>query len=338
MSDPLERAQGFLDFVQNLAPDEFLDAVDAFREGGIENEQFGEYRLMLAAWAQVDPNGALDYASEKTGTPFARQTILAAWAKNDPASATEWARNNFDNNGDENRANPWLVGVIEGLASIDTGSATRLLEELPFSRERGEALGAIYREISSLGTDTAKAWVANLADEQLRAGAAARLAGTLARENPQEAAEWAASMGPEVMNRATGEIIDEWAESDLSAARNWVESQPQEVIAAAGPRLIGEMIEQQDIATASSWLSNYEGNPEFDNTIRSFVYGSIREEPTMAADWIMRMSSERDRTGTFHRVLGRWMERDRAGAMDYINNNEVPESIRRRATMSGQQR
>ena len=338
MSDPLERAQGFLDFVQNLAPNEFLNAVDAFREGGIEDDQFGEYRLMLAAWAQVDPNGALNYASENTGTPFARQTILAAWAKNDAASAIEWARNNFENTGDENRANPWLVGVIEGLASVDTGSATQLLEELPFSRERGEALNAIYREISALGTDTAKAWVANLTDERLQAGAAARLASTLARENPQEATEWAASMGPEVMSRATGEIIDQWAESDLTAARSWVEGQPEEIVAAAAPRLIGEMIEQQDISTASNWLSNYEGNPEFDDAIRSFVYDSIRQEPTMAADWIMRMTNERDRTGTFHRILGRWMEQDRAGAMDYINSNEVPESIRRRANMSGEQR
>lgn len=338
MSDPIARAQGFLDFVQSLGPEEFLDAVDAFREGGLENEQFGEYRLLLTAWAEVDPTGALAYASEKTGTPFARQTILAAWAKNDPLRATEWARANFDNEGDENRANPWLVGVIEGLASYDTDGATRLLEELPFSRERGDALGAVFDEITAMGHDFAKQWVASLGDEQLKAGAAARLARTLAREDPEAAAAWAASLGPEVMARATGEIIDQWADTDLTGARTWIETQAQEIIAAAGPNLIDEIIQQEDIGAASDWLRQFEGNPEFDNTIRSFVWNSVRQEPTVAADWIMKMTDERDRTGTFHRILGRWMEQDRAGAIDYINNNPVPESIKRRATMSAEQR
>lgn len=338
MSDPIARAQGFLDFVQSLGPDEFLDAVDAFRDGGIENEQFGEYRLLLTAWAEVDPTGALEYASEKTGTPFARQTILAAWAKNDPLRATDWARANFDNGGDENRANPWLVGVIEGLASYDTDGATRLLEELPFSRERGDALGAVFDEITAMGNDFAKQWVASLGDEQLKAGAAARLARTLANEDPEAAADWASSMGPEVMGRATSEIVDQWADTDLSAARNWVESQPENIIAAAGPNLIDEIIQQENIGAASDWLQQFEGNPEFDSTIRSFVWNSVGKEPTVAADWIMKMTDERDRTGTFHRILGRWMEQDRTGAIDYINNNPVPESIKRRATMSAEQR
>ena len=62
MSDPIARAEEFLKFVKNLSPDQYLDAVDAYREGGIENEQFGEYRMLLSAWAQVDPLQALDYA------------------------------------------------------------------------------------------------------------------------------------------------------------------------------------------------------------------------------------------------------------------------------------
>lgn len=338
LNDPIARAEGFLDFVQNLGPDEFLDAVDAFREGGIDNDQFGEYRLLLAAWAKVDPEGALAYASEKTGTAFARKTILAAWAKDNPGGAIEWAKNNFDNNGNEERANPWIVGVIEGMATYDTGGATQLLEELPFSRERGEALGVILSQVIEMGPDSAKAWAESLTDERLRAGAAARVAGEIAQTDPQGAIEWASSMGEDVMARSTGDIINRWANDDLSAARGWVESQPESVIAAAGPNLIDEMIEQEGIDNASAWLSNYEGNPEFDNTVRSFVWNSVREEPTVAADWIMRMSSERDRTGTFHRILGRWMERDREGAMNYINNKPVPDSIRERANRSQTER
>ncbi len=334
ISDPIARAQEFLDFVKNLSPDQYLDAVDAYREGGINEEQFGEYRILLTAWAQVAPLDALDYASEKTGTSLARQTILAAWAKNDTEGAVAWARDNFENEGDENRANPWIVGVIEGISSLDLGRATQLLEELPFSRGRGEALDAVFAEVTAGGNDTAKQWVASLTDPKLKEGAAARLAGQLAEVDPQGAAEWAASMGPEIMKSSAGEIVNRWADADLPAAVDWVEGQSEDIIASAAPSLVRQMIDQEDVVSASNWLSDYEGNPAFDESVRSLVRYSMNDEPAMAADWIMKLTTEKDQTGTFHRMLGNWMRKDRDGAMDYINNNPVPESIKRRAGMT----
>jgi len=334
LSDPIARAQGFLDFVKNLSPDQYLDALEAYREGGVNEEQFGEYRILLTAWAQVAPLEALKYASEKTGTPLARQTILAAWAQNDTEGAVAWARDNFENEGDENRANPWMIGVIEGISSLDLGRATQLLEELPFSRGRGEALDAVFAEVTAGGNDSAKLWVASLTDEKLKEGAAARLAGQLAEEDPQGAAEWAASMGPEILKSSAGEIVNRWADKDLLAAVDWVGNQTEDIVASAGPALVRQMIDQADVASASSWLSDYEGNPAFDESVRSLVRYSMNDEPAMAADWIMKLTTEKDQTGTFHRMLGNWMRKDREGAMDYVNNNPVPESIKRRAGMT----
>lgn len=336
LNDPIARAEGFLQLIRDLGPDEFLAAVSAYREGGINNEQFGEYRLLLSAWANVAPLEALDYAQENTRTQFARSTILSSWAKNDPEGAVSWARENFDNNGNEDRANPWMASIISGIASTDVGRATQLLEELPFSRERGEALDTIFKEISANGSEEAKNWISQLTDPRLQQGAAARLAGQLAQEDPQSAAEWAATLGPEVMARSAGTIIDNWAETDLQAARAWVEGQSTEIIAASGPNLVKELIQQGDTNTASEWLSNYEGNPAFDDSVRSLVRHSLTDEPVAAADWIMKLTSERDQERTFHRVLGNWIQSDREGALDYINNNPVPESIRTRASRTQQ--
>jgi len=336
LSDPIARAEGFLDLIRDLGPDEFLAAVGAYREGGINNEQFGEYRLLLSAWANVAPLEALDYAQENTRTQFARSTILSSWAKNDPEGAISWARENFDNNGNEDRANPWISSVISGIASSDIGRATQLLEELPFSRERGEALTTIFKEISASGNEEAKNWISQLTDPRLQQGAAARLAGQLAEEDPQSAADWAASLGPEVMTRSASTIIDNWAENDLQAARAWVEGQSTEIIAASGPNLVKELIQQGDASSASDWLSSYEGDPAFDDSVRSLVRHSLQEEPTVAADWIMKLTSERDQERTFHRVLGNWLQQDRDGALDYINNNPVPESVRTRASRTQQ--
>ncbi|YCM45640.1 hypothetical protein V2O64_06365 [Verrucomicrobiaceae bacterium 227] len=337
MSDPIARAEGFLQLVKDLSPDQFLTVVDTYRSQGINEEHFGEYRILLTAWAQASPLEALTYAKDNTGSPFARQTILATWSKTDPASAIAWARENFDNKGDDKQANPWLVGVIEGLASSDLSQATRLLEELPYSRGRGEALGAIFDEISQLGPDAGKDWVAGLRDEQLKAGAAARLAGILAETDPKGAAEWATGLGTEAMKRSAQSIVEHWVNDDLDAAQSWVDSQPEEIIASAGSAIIEGILKQKDPAAASDWLAAYEGNPAFDDPVRTLVWRSMKETPELAADWIMKLSSERDQERTFHRVIGGWIGSDSERAMEYIQNNPVPESVRRRAEMQLQQ-
>jgi len=227
-----------------------------------------------------------------------------------------------------------MVSVISSLASTDLGRATQLLEELPFSRGRGEALQSIFDEVSANGLEDTKLWVNQLTDARLKEGAAARLAGQLANDDPQGAAEWASSLGPEVMARSAGAIVSRWANKDIDAAENWVNGQSQDIIAASGPSLVQRLVQEKDIATAADWLSNYEGEPAFDDSVRTLVQQSMNNEPTVAADWIMKLSSERDQERTFHRVLQGWMNNDREGALDYINNNPVPESIVRRATQT----
>lgn len=327
MTDPIERAEGFLQLVKDLSPEQFLTVVDTYRGEGIGEEDFGEYRILLTAWAKMAPLDALTYAKEKTGSPFARQTILATWAKTDANGAITWARENFDNKGDENRANPWLVGVIEGLASDNLGQATTLLEELPYSRERGEALGAIFDEISQLGDQAGKDWIAGLTDPQLQAGAAARLAGMMAESDPAQAAEWVATLGTEAMTRSARTIAERWLRKDFEAAKGWVDSQPDDVVAAAGPAMVEGILRNQDPAAASAWLAPHDGNPAFDDSIRTLVWRSMDKTPELSADWIMRLSNEGDQTRTFHRVFGGWLNNDAAAAAEYVQNNPVPDGI-----------
>ena len=245
-----------------------------------------------------------------------------------------WARENFDSEAKGADANPWIVGVIEGISSIDLGRATELLEELPFSRGRGQALDAVFAEVTSGGPENTKQWIASLGDEKLKSGAASRFAGQLAKSDPRAAAEWASSMGSEILKSSAGEIIQQWADNDLTAARNWVEGQPEEIVASAGPALVREMIESEDVVAASDWLASYEGNPAFDESVRSLVWHSMGEEPAFAADWIMKLSSEDDQRSTFHRMIGKWMSKDEAGVVDYVNNNPVPEGIKQRVEMT----
>lgn len=327
LTDPIVRAQGMLALVENLEPGEYRNVVAAFRALGITRDRMGEYGILLAAWAKVDPVSALDYAKENTNTSFARETILASWVQTQPEAAIAWAKENFDDSRKERKANPWLVGIIKGMASQDLSRASQLLEDLPYSEGRGEALGSVLNELIAQGPDTAKNWINGLSDEELRDGAAARLASRLAEDDPAAALLWAGSVSDASLLKASSDIIDGWASDSPELAQAWVNSQPDAIQAAAGRGLINALAPSE----AATWLTQHEGNPAFDDTIQSFAFNAIKREPELAANWIMKVTDTRKKEGIFHRVLSSWMREDTDGAMNYIENNEVPESVARRA-------
>ena len=162
--DPLDRTRQWLQFVDSLGENEFESVVAAFREDGIPEGRMGDYSMLLTAWAKLNPLAAMDYASKNIKNPFAGQTILAAWAGYDPNSAISWAKANHK--GDD--ANPWMVGVIKGIAFQDRELASSLLVEMPRSVERGQALDGLLPSLLQQGIDKTRDWVNSLTDDALR--------------------------------------------------------------------------------------------------------------------------------------------------------------------------
>ncbi|MDA8975344.1 hypothetical protein N9F50_02030 [Akkermansiaceae bacterium] len=332
ISDPIERTQALLALVDRLSPEEFQEVVASFRGMGNVRERMGEYAILLTAWAKTDPVSALEYTQENTGTPFARQTVLGTWAKTQPEAAIAWARNNYEGT-EGNKANPWLVGIIKGISQSDVTRATALLEELPFSNGRGEALGFVLNELRSQGGDAAQQWIAGLSDERLRDGAAARLAGKLGEDDPAEALAWAATISEQALKYSAADVVEGWAAKNPSSAQAWVDQQPEEIRSKAGRGFI-DAIAGDDPQTASEWLTPYAGNPAYDDAIRELIYSTAEKDPAMSGGWIMNLSSERDQTRTFHRALRGMMGSNADATMDFINSTEtLPDGIRQRATV-----
>lgn len=328
LSDPVSRVQGFLALVDSLAPDEFLDVVKSFRTTGMQgDERRTEYAILLHAWGQADPQGALAYTLENTGTNFARQTVLSSWASYDPEAAIAFAEANHE--GDQ--ANPLLVGVIKGLASENLNRATDLLQSLPRSRERGDALSSIIPYLLAEGVDTALTWSNGIADDALRSGAISTIAQNVAEEDPARAAELLLSAPDEETRvRAIDDIAQEWAGKDLDAAIAFTEGLDPALRAEAAEGVVGQIAED-DPVRASQWMESLAAtDTNLDPAIRSFVWRAMGQEPELAANWIGQMSSPRDSERTYHHVLGRWMGSDPEAAKAWMSNAELPESIQRR--------
>ena len=320
----LDRSRAMLAWIDSLSPSEFEAAVARFRSLGITDNRLGEYAMLLTAWAEVDPMAALAYTTENTRGGMATGTVLAAWASRDPESAIAWAEAKHE--GDE--ANPYMVGIIRSLAATNPARATELLQSLPFSGERGEALRAMIPHLMKQGPEAAKSWIAGLSDERLRDGATARFAEEMAKADPASTASWLLANLSEASTRSVDEVFEEWAKTDKNAALASFANLPA---GDARTRALRGLvtIEAREDPQAAAALMNRNASDVDDRMVFHFVWNSFDKAPDVAASQIGLIEDERDRNRMYGRALGAWLDRDANAAQTWINSAKLPEPVLR---------
>lgn len=322
--DPLRRTESWLRFVKDLDPSEIQGVVESFRAQDLASANLAEYAMLLSAWARQDPYAALDYAKENTGTPFARQAILTSWATTDPVAAIQWAQSNHE--GED--ANPWMVGVIRGIASTDPKRATELLEAMPYSRERAQALAAVQNHYLRQGPEAARNWALGIRDEQLRDGAITRIAQTLAKTDPRGTAEWLLAHPGEGSTRALRSVMASMAEADLEQAMGYFQGLPDETLRGSAFAGITDHLAGQDPQAAARLI---DANPALatDDVVESFVWNARGRDPELAANAIATIRNDDRQMRAYRQFLGHWMRRDMDSATDWIQRSELPPAVQR---------
>ena len=322
----LDRNRALLDYIDQLGPGEFQDAVAHFRSLGITESRMGEYSLLLTAWAKLDPTSALAYAEENTRGGFARDTVLSSWATNDPEAAIRWADANHEGDG----ANPYMIGVIRGLAGTDPVRATNLLAEMPYSGERGAALQAMLPHIMSQGTEAASKWITEIEDPRLRNGALMSMAGQLAQEDPEGTAKLLLANPGDATNRRLDDVYAAYMNQDKAKALSSFNSLPAGEERSNALRGMVNSLTNQDPKAGEALMNQYP-NDVNDNVVQQFVWNSQNADPALAVNNISRIGDENQRNQMYRRMLGRWIRRDAAGAQAWIQNNPLPNDVQQRA-------
>lgn len=320
--NPLERNRALLAYLDQLGPGEFEEAVAHFRSLGLTEARMGEYSLLLTAWAQADPVAALAYAKENTRGGFAQDTVLTTWATTDPEAAIRWAQSNHEGDG----PNPFIPGIIRGLAQTDPDRATQLLATMPRSGERGKGLDFILPHLLQQGTDATREWITALTDDSLKNGAMLRVAGQFAAADPAGTASWLLANPGEASQRRIDDVYGTWAAKDSQAAVNSFATLPAgEARSDALRGLIGS-VASEDPKQALSLLDRYPNDVD-DRVVRNFIQSSFGNDPATAAGQIVRIGDEREREQMYRRTLGAWLQRDAAAANAWIQSNPVPDSV-----------
>ncbi len=318
----LDRSRAMLSWIDSLAPSEFEAAVARFRSLGLTQERMGEYAMLLTAWAELDPLAALAYTTENTRGGMATGTVLTAWASRDPESAIAWAEANHE--GDE--ANPYIVGIIRGIAATNPTRATELLQGLPFSTERGEALQAMVPHLLKLGPDSAKEWISSLSDDRLKDGATARLAEAMAKEDPAGTASWLLANLGESSTRSVDEVFEEWAKTDKGAAMKSFEQLPAGDARSRALRGLVTIEARNDAQAAANLMNSHPADID-DRMVLHFVWNSFGDSPQIAANQIGLIKDERMQSRMYQRALSSWLEDEPAAAQRWIDSANLPERV-----------
>ena len=323
--NPLERNRALLAFLDQLGPGDFEAAVAHFRSLGITDSRNGEYSLLLTAWAQADPLAALSYAKENTNGGFAQDTILTSWASTDPEAAIRWAQANHE--GDD--PNPYLPGIIRGLAQSDPARATELLASLPRSEERGRALDFMLPHLLEKGSDATRAWIASLTDEALKNGAMERVADKLAATDPAGTASWLLANPGQAADRRMDDVYSVWANKDQQAALSSFSALPAGNARSNALRGVISSVAVADPKAAVSLMNRYP-NDVNDRVVQTAIWHSFGSDPATAAAQIARIGDAQQRDQMYRRTLDAWFDRDPATAQAWIQTNAIPDSVRAR--------
>ena len=323
-TDPIERSKAWLDFINSIDPAEYESVVASFRSLGMTESRMTEYSMLLSAWAKKDPLQALEYAKANTGNRFARNTILTAWAAYDPEGAIRWARQNHD--GGEDEGNPWLIGVIQGLAAHDPARASQLLAGMPFSEERGEALGALLPTILARGSDAAMAWAEGITDDALKQGAMSRVAEALAAKDPAATAAWLMQNPGEAADRTMDDVLSAWMDKDQDSAMAYYQGLPAGEARTNALRGVANSLAMEDPRAAADFLDANAADAN-DRVYQQFVWHSFGQAPDVAVNYISRLSNGREQERMYGRMLDGWLRRDFDAASQWISQNPLPQNV-----------
>lgn len=326
INDPFERQRALMDMIETLGPDQFASVMDQYRELDHLGDSRGEMEMILRGWAKADPLAALEYAGNHPGSQYTSGTILSTWAGNDPAAAERWALDHYDGDG----ANPYMPGVIRGLAGVDLNAASRLAQSMPRSRERGEAVDSITRALFLQGTDAAMAFPASITDASLRGGFVEAIADRMLNKDPDKTATWLTAMTDgEAQNRAARQVAGALAKTDPTQAATWVKSLKPEAQAEAARGVIPAM-SSGDIEGTARWVTTLAGTPGYDNVVEEFVWSCNSRAPEQSAAWIQGVSNPDQQRKLYYRMLGEWAQKDAASVKQWVAANNVPDDIRKR--------
>lgn len=252
-------------------------------------------QLLLARFAELDPETALSYADSLKGADkqLGALAIISTWAENAPKTAADYFDANADAFGILAASQGQAAGAIAAAwARRDPDAAFQWASELP-EEVRGEAYGQIISQLSVSASDRALGIINAMPPGYERTELLQTLTARWAQDAPRETADWATRIPDATeQSRAVGTLVT-----------SWMQTNPQE---------------------ASQWVNHLPPGPSRDAAIAAMNQSSaFRRDPQTAVLWASTIQEEKLRNATLQAALNRWMATDPKAAQVWLQSQQA---------------
>jgi len=354
----MERMDALLSLVKGLDAKGVEIALAEVRGMGRGMDQFMSTNLLMARYAEIDPEKALKFASEASG--FERMmgttSILRTWAAKDPRAAGEYLVGTvLDSGVDDWQMRRSAASVASEWVRQDPDGALKWAKGLP-EEVRGDALNNVIQHFTTENPLQAAEIAMGLEGES-QERALRSIADQWSRTHPEAALKWAATLEGNTKSEAMEEALENWAGQDPDAAvafvgnlssgeqerffpevaERWARRDADSAQAAAEwvsdfpegegrERATGEVVSawmRSDPTAASTWLGEQPAGGSKDRGIVSLLNDrQLREDPATAVVWADQISDDEQRNEQVQRSSRRWLASDREAATDYIESSQ----------------
>jgi hypothetical protein len=354
----MERMEALLSLVKGLDAKGVEIALAEVRGMGRGMDQFMSTNLLMARYAEIDPEKALKFASEASG--FERMmgttSILRTWAAKDPRAAGEYLVGTvLDSGVDDWQMRRSAASIASEWVRQDPDAALSWAKGLP-EEVRGDALNNVLQHFTAENPLKAAEIAMGLEGES-QERALRSIADQWSRTHPEAALKWAATLEGDTQIEAMEEVLENWAGQDPDAAvayvgtlsdgvqerffpevaERWARRDATSAQAAAEwvsdfpesegrERATGEVMEawmRSDPTAASTWLGEQPAGGSKDRGIVSLLNDrQLREDPATAVVWADQISDEPQRSEQVQRSTRRWLASDRDSAVEYIESSQ----------------
>ena len=328
-SSPITRLSAFAEALSDLNEDNLEEVLEAYETLPFGFEHMQEYRMLLYAWGQFDPAGAIEYCNKRAsgmGAGFATTGVLEGWASRDPESARAWVQDPKN----AGMARLYNMGLVRGWASQDLQAASRYVESLEPGDDVGKLVSTLSNEYYKQGFGPAARWAEGLADETMKEAAFANLSRQVSRDNPGTVAEWLQDHVDQPYAVKSFENLGKrWSETEPEAAMDYFEELPDGKARSEGVDGIMENWAKEDPQAAGEWLNEKEVGPALDPVLATYARVVSGEDGAAAMNWAMAISEPELQTRTVTKVGQNWYRQDKESVEAWLPQSELPEDTRK---------
>ena len=328
-TNPVYKYATLAEAMKQLNPDNLEETLEVFESIPFGFENMQEYRMLLYAWSQFDPYGAIDYCKSRAsgmGAGFAVSGVLEGWASRSPQDALAWVEKP-ENQG---MAKLYNFGLIKGWASTDLEGASEYVMNMEGGDELEKLAGTLAEFYNKRGFGEASRWAEEIENPKLKEAAFTKLSRSLARDQPEQMASWLGEHSDKkYATKAFENLGLRWSETDPESAIDFFSELPEGKNQELGVKnIIGNWAKKDPLA-AGTWLNEQPAGPRLDSALASYASTVSRDDAGSAMEWAVSISEEKLQQKTIRSVGQEWYRQDKESAEAWLPQSGLSEDLQK---------